>query len=521
MEDCLDSAEIIAVKKVEGYVLGYSYEKSTQETPKAITPYIFDLNYGWVGKGDGKWTPESPTKCYLDIYEVNGGTKYYLTLGETAGTRFRIIFTTVDVSQATTAVTGVAVNKSNYDNPAPYQNLYYTPSNDGYLVIQKDNAGTSGIETYLYEVVETSTTVTEFDVVSVGFLSLIPPIKTSYGVGEKFDYTGAKVTAFYEDGRVADVTADATFSPANGTTVTSSDPTTSITLPVSISYEGSATSFDVTVYGIALLSLEITSPTKTRYSKGEALDYTGFTATAVYGDGTTKDVTELVAFSTENGSIINEDTTITVSYTEGVDTVTNNFSAIVPVLQSLQVTPPTKTEYYEFGEILDYTGLKVIAKYKNIDSVDVTSAVIITPSDGSVITEDMNDESYVGDLDWYLKIIISYTDSWGNNKSVTIHDLTIPKSHLLLEYPTKRNYHVGDVLDYTGLKVEWQAKNGQKIDVTSSVDLSISEGTTIPSSWSESYYVQHYGYTPKTIYISYTNPSGDSEKRYFNIKVYP
>ena len=33
-------------------------------------------------------------------------------------------------------------------------------------------------------------------------------------------------------------------------------------------------SFDVTVYGIALLSLEITSPTKTRYSKGEALDYT-------------------------------------------------------------------------------------------------------------------------------------------------------------------------------------------------------------------------------------------------------
>ena len=281
-------------------------------------------------------------------------------------------------------------------------------------------------------------------------------------------------------------------------------------------------SFDVTVYGIALLSLEITSPTKTRYSKGEALDYTGFTATAVYGDGTTKDVTELVAFSTENGSIINEDTTITVSYTEGVDTVTNNFSAIVPVLQSLQVTPPTKTEYYEFGEILDYTGLKVIAKYKNIDSVDVTSAVIITPSDGSVITEDMIAENYysIGNFRWYLIINISYTDSWGNKKSATM-DLSVQRSHLILEYPTKMNYHVGDVLDYTGLKVEWQAKNGQKIDVTSSVDLSISEGTTIPSSWSESYYIQTYGYTPKTIYISYTNPSGDSEKRYFNIKVYP
>ena len=109
------------------------------------------LNCGWVGQGDGIWTPESPTQAYADMYEVKGGHNYFLTLGANVGTRFRVMFSTEDVSKATGKVSGVAVNMKNYNNPAAYQNLSYTPETDGYLIVQKDNVGNVDIKTYLYD----------------------------------------------------------------------------------------------------------------------------------------------------------------------------------------------------------------------------------------------------------------------------------------------------------------------------------------------------------------------------------
>ena len=61
------------------------------------------------------------------------------------------MFSSVDVSTASSAVSGTAVNTSDYNNPAPYQNLYYTPNEDGYIIVQKDNVGNSDIKTFLHE----------------------------------------------------------------------------------------------------------------------------------------------------------------------------------------------------------------------------------------------------------------------------------------------------------------------------------------------------------------------------------
>ena len=117
-----------------------------------LIPYIEDFNRGWVGTGNGVWNYEKPNNTYTDIYSVLAGHQYFLTLGDNVGTRFRVMFSTIDVSIVTSGkVTGTAVNTTNYDNPAPYQNLYYTPAENGYLIIQKDNVGTSGIKTYLYD----------------------------------------------------------------------------------------------------------------------------------------------------------------------------------------------------------------------------------------------------------------------------------------------------------------------------------------------------------------------------------
>ena len=125
----------------------------------AITPYIFDFNGAWVGTGNGLLTYENPSQCYLDIYEVSAGTEYLVTLGATTGTRFRVMFSTTDVStQSSGTLQGTAVNTSDFNDPPAYRNLYYTPSQNGYLIIQKDNAGNTGIPTYLYEAVTSSGT---------------------------------------------------------------------------------------------------------------------------------------------------------------------------------------------------------------------------------------------------------------------------------------------------------------------------------------------------------------------------
>ncbi|MBR1438315.1 MAG: hypothetical protein IJ587_07230 [Synergistaceae bacterium] len=110
------------------------------------------LRCGWVGTGNGIWTYESPTDSLADMYEVTAGHEYWLTLGATVGTRFRAMFTTIDVSTVTSGtVQGTALNTKNTSDPPPFQNLWYTPSEDGYIVVQKDNVGNTNVKTYLYD----------------------------------------------------------------------------------------------------------------------------------------------------------------------------------------------------------------------------------------------------------------------------------------------------------------------------------------------------------------------------------
>lgn len=146
--------------KAEKLYSGYTAHKADGEAitgtlkTAALEPYIEELNCGWVGPGNGVWTPENPTQTYADVYEVRGGHAYFLVWGANTGTRGRAMFTTTDVSTATQKVTGAAVNTRGYDNPAPYSSFQYTPETDGYIVIAKDNVGKSGIKTYLYDMTE-------------------------------------------------------------------------------------------------------------------------------------------------------------------------------------------------------------------------------------------------------------------------------------------------------------------------------------------------------------------------------
>ena len=120
-------------------------------TGTAITtlePRDYDYNIGYVS--NGTWTYENPTRTYCDIYEVQSGHTYLISLGANVGTRFRAMFTTTDVTTVTSgSVAGT--NIINVNNPASYRNAVYKATADGYIIIGKDNIGESGIFTYVFD----------------------------------------------------------------------------------------------------------------------------------------------------------------------------------------------------------------------------------------------------------------------------------------------------------------------------------------------------------------------------------
>lgn len=114
----------------------------------AIEPLEYDYNIGYVAAGS--WTYENPTQTYQDIYEIQNGHTYFLTLGANVGTRFRAMTTTTDIRTITSGkVQGTQI--INLNNPAAYRNVTFTAALDGYLIVGKDNIGKSGIFTYVYD----------------------------------------------------------------------------------------------------------------------------------------------------------------------------------------------------------------------------------------------------------------------------------------------------------------------------------------------------------------------------------
>lgn len=113
-----------------------------------LTPIHYDWNIGYIQQGT--WVYENPTNTYIDIYEAKAGHRYFITLGGTKGSRFRSMFTTTDVTTVTSgSVVGTQIN--NINNPSAYANTSFTATDDGYILIGKDNVGVSGLKTYVYD----------------------------------------------------------------------------------------------------------------------------------------------------------------------------------------------------------------------------------------------------------------------------------------------------------------------------------------------------------------------------------
>ena len=112
-----------------------------------LSPLEYDWNIGYIS--NGTWTYQNPTRTYTDIYEVQANHGYLISLGKNVGTRFRVMFTTVDIRDKTSKVSGVSIVNTN--NPASFASKGYIPTEDGYILVAKDNVGKSGIFSYVFD----------------------------------------------------------------------------------------------------------------------------------------------------------------------------------------------------------------------------------------------------------------------------------------------------------------------------------------------------------------------------------
>lgn len=299
-------------------------------------------------------------------------------------------------------------------------------------------------------------TVKDPELVSVEIKSL--PDKLEYWVGEDINITGLELTGTYSDGSKTDITSSARLIEYNNNVIGAQE--------IIIACGGFEVCFTVNFKEITLEGIEVTrKPGKTEYYEGEEFDTTGMLISAVYGDGSTENVTDEIQITGYDPNKLGEQE-ITVTY---LKLFTATFLISVKDLTFYEIeiiSEPDRTEYWT-GEELDTTGLKVVAYGTNGSEINVSNSVIIS--------------GYNTNEEGVQRVVVSYGGK-SDDFYVTVFEPTLLGIEIV-SLPDKTEYWTGEELDLTGLKITASYNSGSKIDVTEYVQVtgfdSQSEGEQI------------------------------------------
>lgn len=215
----------------------------------------------------------------------------------------------------------------------------YTPANGSTLPAELENVAASYTAGQVTKTASIAITVIARVLESI---AITTNPKTTYEPGAALDLSGMVVTATYNNGKTADVTASCTANPADGTVLSNEGEQAVV---ISYTERGVTRTANLTVYvtaGVVLASIAVTNaPTKTAYTEGDALDLTGIAVQAVYTDGTTEMVTGSCVFSPADGDTLNTVGTqlVTVGYTEDGVTKTTSFNVTVAEKPDVEIVP--------------------------------------------------------------------------------------------------------------------------------------------------------------------------------------
>nr|MCR4586710.1 bacterial Ig-like domain-containing protein [Lachnospiraceae bacterium] len=269
-------------------------------------------------------------------------------------------------------------------------------------------------------------------------ITVTPPDKTSYFVGQAVDYTGGVVTAQWNDGKTEKISLT-----SDEVTKGAYDNTEAAVVAISVTYGGVEGMFRVTFAEPEITRIAVTTqPTDREYVEGEAFDPANGVITVYkeYGDPDVVNMTEQgVSYDdiTDWAPGVYE---LNVQY--GGKTTTVTITIVAKLINTVALsTQPAKTVYLR-GEELDLADAKITVTYSNCATDDVF--------DLNDIRNQLAISGFRSDEPGVYTVSIIY-----KGKTVT-YNITV-KGVIEIAVntpPTKLNYIVGQELELTGGKLD-------------------------------------------------------------------
>ena len=142
-------------------------------------------------------------------------------------------------------------------------------------------------------------------------ISVTPPTKKTYYIGQELDLTGMVVTAYYESER-SEVIID-------GYMVTGYNPTVLGVQTITVAYGSFTAEFEITLIERSIESISVAETSKKKYYVGDEFDYAATTIILHYNDGETTEISaedDKIVISGFDSSAAAENQKISVTYAE-------------------------------------------------------------------------------------------------------------------------------------------------------------------------------------------------------------
>lgn len=295
------------------------------------------------------------------------------------------------------------------------------------------------------------------------------PTKTNYEHGETIDLTGGVITVNYTDGTSEDI--DMTDSKVGITTGNTADVNTNY---VGISYNGKQTSFNITVTD-PVDTLIVNKPmTKTEYSHGETLDFSGLELKVTKRSGATQILTASssdISISENTADINSSNFTAFpddgTGITKGTQKITFSYKGksvdgtivVNDTVDSVELTDQPTKQVYKYGESLDLTGAKL-----KINFGSGNTSIINLPDGNAVVSA--YSSTTIGTKQ-------NLTVTYGGKTAVKTIDVEVYNyiDSASITPPNKVEYSYNTDLDITGASMQliWKNSNVTSVAITDSM----------------------------------------------------
>lgn len=183
-----------------------------------------------------------------------------------------------------------------------------------------------------------------------------PPNNIAYRYGAVISHNGITVHAVYNNEEEEDITSLCSISPPDGNSFKGE-------YEAEVSYLGFTDSFSFKT--IRPKNLKISKgPSRISYKSGDRVTYKGIELICAYADESTADVTEKCIFSIGEGEIIDYNSSVEITYTEGDSSVSTNLNLKIKQVTGIRVdkSRSKKTDIYT-GDKIDFSDITIVADY--------------------------------------------------------------------------------------------------------------------------------------------------------------